>query len=104
MCLDELSKLNYPKMKLIDLSEFETEKLLDVKATRSHIEYIWTLSPFAPQFVFKSDEHIKRVTYIDAAMYFNKSPRPIFREFEDSKKAVLISARRSIFLSILVSR
>ena len=88
---DSLSKFDLPNVRLLKLSELETEELLAVKPTRDIGEYCWTLTPFAPRFVFEADARINRVTYLDADMWFRKNPAPIFREFDASRKDVLIT-------------
>jgi len=88
---DSLAKINPPNVRLLKLSELETPELLVVKPTRSKGEYCWTLTPFAPRFVFEADANISRVTYLDADMWFRKNPAPIFREFDASGKHVLIT-------------
>jgi hypothetical protein len=86
-----LKKLKKPNIKIILLSDVENAELLSVKENRTRAEYCWTLSPFAPRFVFEKDESISRVTYIDADTFFLKNPEMIYKEFEESKKAILIS-------------
>lgn len=90
-CHDVLSRLALPNIRLIPLSKVETEELTRVKKDRTIGEYCWTLTPFAPRFVFEADATIERVTYIDADLWLRKSPSPIFREFENSGKHVLIT-------------
>ena len=96
LCIDEaayfaLTKLELPNVKLLQLSELETDELKRVKAKRTKGEYCWTLTPFAPRFVFEADVTVTRVTYLDADLWFRKHPAPIFREFEASGKHVLIT-------------
>jgi hypothetical protein len=96
LCVDDaaynvLTRLNLPNVSLLQLSKLETTELLRVKPSRSKGEYCWTLSPFAPRFVFEANIDIKRVTYIDADIWFLKNPSPIFYEFDSSKKDVLIT-------------
>lgn len=96
LCMDDeahevLSKLNLPNIRLLQLSKLETPQLLEVKPNRSKGEYCWTLTPFAPRFVFEADTAIPRVTYLDADLWFRKNPFAIFREFEISEKEVLIT-------------
>jgi hypothetical protein len=96
LCVDDqaheiLTKLNLPNVRLLQLSKLETTELLRVKSTRSKGEYCWTLTPFAPRFVFEEDLLVRRVTYIDADIWFRRDPAPIFREFEASSKHVLIT-------------
>jgi hypothetical protein len=96
LCVDDeahtvLTKLQLPNVRLLQLSKLETEDLLRVKATRSKGEYCWTLTPFAPRFVFDADTDVERVTYLDADLWFRKHPNPIFDEFNASGKQVLIT-------------
>lgn len=96
LCVDDeahdvLTKLQLPNVRLLQLSKLETEDLLRVKPTRSKGEYCWTLTPFAPRFVFEADQTVERVTYLDADLWFRKHPKPIFDEFEASGKQVLIT-------------
>lgn len=96
LCVDDeahevLTNLNLPNVHLLQLSQLETAELLSVKPTRSKGEYCWTLTPFAPRFVFEEDSAVQRVTYIDADLWFLRQPTPIFDEFDESKKQVLIT-------------
>jgi hypothetical protein len=96
LCVDDeafkiLNAINLPNVILLQASKLETPELLEVKSTRTKAEYCWTLTPFAPKFVFESDPIIKRVTYIDADLWFLKDPSPIFEEFDVSRKHVLIT-------------
>ncbi len=96
LCVDDetheiLTKLGLPNLRLLKLSQLETEELKRVKPTRTKGEYCWTLTPFAPRFVFDADPTVTRVTYLDADLWFRKPPTAIFREFEASGKQVLIT-------------
>lgn len=96
LCVDDtahevLTKLNLPNVRLLKLSDIETEELKRVKPDRSKGEYCWTLTPFSPHFVFEADPTVQRVTYLDADLWFRKKPDPIFEEFEVSGKHVLIT-------------
>lgn len=96
LCVDDetygvLTKLQLLNVRLLQLSKLQTEELLRVKPTRSKGEYCWTLTPFAPRFVFETDSKVERVTYLDADLWFRKHPAPIFREFDASGKQVLIT-------------
>ena len=96
LCVDDkafdvLSSLDLPCVRLLRLSDFETKELLSVKKDRSIGEYCWTLTPFAPRFVFEADNSVKRVTYLDADLWFLQNPKQIFEEFEASGKHVLIT-------------
>ena len=96
LCMDDdvhevLCKLNLPNIRLLQLSKLETPELLAIKPSRSKGEYCWTLTPFAPRFVFENSPVVQRVTYLDADMWFRAPPKNIFKEFESSKKHVLIT-------------
>jgi hypothetical protein len=96
LCVDDethqiLLKLKLPNVKLLQLSKLETAILLHAKAIRTKGEYCWTLTPFAPKFVFEADPNVSRVTYIDADLWFRKDPSPIFQEFDATGKSVLIT-------------
>ncbi len=88
---DALTTLNLSNVKLLQLSNLETDELIRIKPNRSKGEYCWTLTPFAPYFVFNTDKTIQEVTYIDADMWFRKHPKPIFDEFHNSGKSILIT-------------
>jgi len=96
LCVDDetfevLNNLKLSNVKLLQLSKLETLELLKIKPTRSKGEYCWTLTPFAPRFVFEADPNVKRVTYLDADLCFRKNPKLIFEEFTESGKQVLIT-------------
>jgi hypothetical protein len=96
LCMDDevhgvLGKLQLPNVRLLQLSAIETDELKRVKPGRTKGEYCWTLTPFTPRFVFEADPTVGRVTYLDADMWFRKSPAPIFEEFEASGKHVMIT-------------
>jgi hypothetical protein len=88
---DVLTRLTLPNVRLLKLYELETAELLTVKPTRTIAEYCWTLTPFAPRFVFDQDASVNRVTYLDADVWFMKHPKPIFDEFDNSLKHVMLT-------------
>ena len=96
VCVDDeafvaLQRLNLNHVRLLQLSKLETPELLSVKSRRDKGEYCWTVTPFAPRFVFEADADVQRVTYLDADIWFRDNPNAIFDEFEASRKAVLIT-------------
>jgi len=96
LCMDSeleqaLSRLDLPNVRLLSLAAVETPDLLRVKGGRSRAEYCWTITPFTPRFVFEADPSVGRVTYVDADVWFRKSPQPLFGELERSGKDVLIT-------------
>jgi hypothetical protein len=96
LCVDDavhdvLQRLDLPNVRLLRLSELEVAELKRVRPTRTIGEYCWTLTSFAPWFVFEADATALRVTYLDADVWFRRNPAPIFRDFESSGKHVLIT-------------
>ena len=96
LCMDDevhkiLSEMKLPNVQLLQISLLVTKELKRVKPERTVGEYCWTVTPFTPKFVFDSDISVKRVTYLDADLWFRKSPAPIFQEFDTSGKDVLIT-------------
>lgn len=88
---DALSRLDLPNVTTLKLANIETPELRAIRPSRTFIEYCWTLTPWAPRFVFEADSSVERVTYIDADLWFRRRPDAIFRELEQSGKAVLIT-------------
>jgi hypothetical protein len=96
ICVDDdahkvLANLQLPNVRLLQISKLETQELLNIKPGRTKAEYCWTLTPFAPRFVFEADLSVERVTYLDADLWFRQHPKPIFDEFNASGKQVLIT-------------
>ncbi len=96
VCVDEdayrmLNALQLPSLSALALADLELPELLAVKASRTRGEYCWTVTPFAPRFVFEADPAVGRVTYVDADLWFRRAPTAVFREFEASGKQVLIT-------------
>ena len=90
-CFQTLKRLDLPQMRLLDLTGLETKELLDVKPGRTRAEYCWTLTPWSIQWVLEAEPTAHRVTYLDADVFFLKSPAPIFAELEVSGCGVLIT-------------
>ena len=88
---DILTKLDLSNVRPLLADRLETPELKSVKPIRSRGEYCWTMTPFAPRFVFEADPSVERVTYLDADLWFLKSPKLIFDEFDASGKDVLIT-------------
>lgn len=96
LCMDEaleraLARLAPPGLRPIPLREVEDSRLLAAKADRSAREYCWTATAFTFDAVFERCPDARRVTYLDADLFFFDSPRPIFGEFERSGAAVLVT-------------
>ena len=96
ICMDRLveerlREMALPELVLLPVAEVETEQLRRVKADRSVGEYCWTLTPFAPQFVMQREPAVRRVTYLDADLYFFDDPRRLLGELQAAEAHVLIT-------------
>lgn len=77
-----LIALAAPNLYPISLASLESwePRLLDAKANRSRIEYYFTLSPVLPLYMLAQKPEIEVITYLDADLFFYRSPQPIFDE------------------------
>jgi hypothetical protein len=87
LCLDDdthgaLETLQLEGVRPIRLAELEAADpaLLEVKGSRSTVEYYWTCSPILPRFLMQQHPEIDLLTYVDADLLFYSSPQPIFDE------------------------
>lgn len=89
LCATVLRALSLPNVEVILLSELEEAypELVAVKPTRKVIEYYFTLSPYLPHYLFTRTA-AKRITYIDADIYFFSSPRPVLDSLGESSVAI----------------
>lgn len=94
-CFNILNNEKIPNIKLFELKNFENKSLKSKKLNRSKAEYCWTLTPWTIQWALELNSQAKRITYLDADLFFLYSPREIFKEFELSGKEVLITKHAS---------
>jgi len=76
---------------IISLKEFEDEKLLNIKPTRSIAEYCWTSTSSTILYVLNNFK-VDSCTYLDADLYFYSSPKIIFDEM--GEKSILLTEHR----------
>lgn len=88
---DVLNKLNLKKATIISLVDFESDKLLAVKPTRTRAEYCWTCTSSTILYVIEK-YNVPSCTYVDADLYFYKTPKLLFDEMGD--KSILITEHR----------
>jgi len=88
---DALLKHGGSNVRLLRLSELETNELLAVKPHRNRGEYCWTLTPHLIEWVFNSDPSAPMVTYVDSDCFFFSSPERLLRPFEESGRDVMIT-------------
>ena len=88
LCMDDitydiLNRKHLENVELISLKEFEDEKLLKIKNTRTWAEYCWTCTASLILYLLKKYPNLEMLTYLDADLYFFSSPTPIFYELGD---------------------
>jgi hypothetical protein len=90
-CYEIIKKLKNKNIKPINIKKYEDGLLLKIKKQRTRAEYCWTITPMTFKFVFLEAAEVNQVTYLDADMWFMKSPEKIISDFKISKKSVLIT-------------
>ena len=79
VCYQFFYQRQFPNITVISLREFEDDKLLMVKQTRSRGEYCWTCTPATIMYVLNT-YHVDSCTYVDADLYFFSSPQILLDE------------------------
>lgn len=99
LCFDDmayeiLQELALPEVLPISLSDFEEENpdFLQVKNTRSRIEYYFTSTPVLPLYILKNWPEVELITYLDADLFFFSALSPIYQELGSG--SVLIVGHR----------
>ena len=90
-CFNYLSREELPHLTVISLSEFEDERLLEIKPTRSVAEYCWTCTPSIILYCIEK-HNLPSCTYVDADMFFYQDPVILINEMQE--KSILISEHR----------
>lgn len=80
-------------VKLQELEEYDPE-LAQCRFNRSQTEYIFTLSPCLPLFLFEKFPRIDLLTYLDSDLYFFNSPETLYDEL-GNKSLYIIEHRFS---------
>lgn len=92
-CFEMLNAMQLPRLTVIGLHDFEDERLLTVKPSRTKGEYCWTSTPHVMRYVIET-YGLQEVTYLDSDIYFFADPAIQFEEFERSGGSVLITEHR----------
>ena len=82
-CEEILKDRNFVNMEVISYKEFEDDLLRKAKSNRSFREYIWTCSGFSIKYVL-DHYRLPACTYIDADMFFYKSPLKLLQNLKES--------------------
>jgi len=86
-----LNKLQLQKATIISLKDFEDEKLLAVKPSRTKAEYCWTSTSSTILYVIEK-YNVPSCTYLDADLFFYQNPKVLFDEMGD--KSILLTEHR----------
>jgi hypothetical protein len=84
-------KYPHENLTVISLTQFEDEKLLAIKSTRSAGEYCWTCTASTVLYAINTFK-LDHCVYIDADMCFYSNPQSLFNEW--GEKSVLITEHR----------
>jgi len=88
---DFLKKASLKNVTIISLKEFEDERLLAIKSSRSKGEYCWTSTASTVLYVLNNFS-VASCTYIDSDIFFFSDPKVLLDEMGD--KSVLIISHR----------
>lgn len=86
-----LKRLNLECVTIVALKEFEDDRLLAIKDSRSVGEYCWTCTPSIIKYSIEKYS-LKSCTYLDADLYFFSNPSILIEEMGD--KSVIITEHR----------
>lgn len=81
-------KNNFDHITVISLQDFEDEKLLEIKSTRSKAEYCWTCTPSTIKYVIEK-YNVPHCTYLDSDLFFYSSPYPLIEEMCDASVSII---------------
>jgi hypothetical protein len=98
LCMDDeaysiVMDLALPRIVPLRLADFETQRLLTVKPSRSRGEYCWTCTPFVIGDTL-ARYGLDEVTYLDADLCFYSSPSPMLQEVRAAGDSVSITPHR----------
>jgi len=77
---DAVQKIDLPKIRPINISEFEESKLLAVKKTRNFREYCITVKAFFLDFILRREPQIDSLSWLDGDLFFFNSVESIYSE------------------------
>ena len=96
LCLDQTAyrlvcDLALPDLIAVQLSDFEAADpdVAATKASRSLVEYYFTLCPAWLLYVAQQEAASEWVTYLDGDLFFFGSPEPIYAELDDAAFAII---------------
>ena len=90
-CYAYLTTAAFPHITPVTLKDFEDNRLLNIKTSRSVAEYCWTCTPSVILYCI-TKFNLQSCTYIDADMIFYNNPEILLDEMKDN--SILISEHR----------
>ena len=94
LCLDDTAHwmvrermLQVQAIRLAELEEFD-RALAAVKPRRTMIEYYFTCTPCLPRYILSRETDADIVTYLDADLFFYRSPEEVFAVIGDASIAI----------------
>ena len=69
--------------------ENKFSELIDLKSSRTKVEYFFTLTPAICKYIIEEFPDIKRLNYLDSDLYFFSNPQLLFNEIGDSSIAII---------------
>lgn len=94
LCLDDTAARiladRMPDVQVVSLAELEAfdPELAARRSDRSRFEYYFTCTPCLPRYVFHREPKAEMVTYLDADLYFYRSPEEVFATIGDASVAI----------------
>jgi hypothetical protein len=89
-CAELLRRLDHPEIEVTDLATVEAAvpALLEARANRSPVEYVFTLSPVWPLHLLETGA-ADMVTLLDSDLWFFSDPRAVFDEIGTGSIAIV---------------
>jgi hypothetical protein len=103
LCYEILKDLCLDNITVISLKMLENDELLEVKKTRTRAEYCWTCTSSAIEYILINYD-LPSCTYVDADLFFYRSPYVLIEEMISCGKSVLITEHRYSKLASLLVR
>ncbi len=84
----DLAQMQLSNVTIIKLRDFEDEKLLKIKPSRTAGEYCWTCTPSVILYVLKNFK-VPNCTYVDADLYFFSDPQILLDELNEKSVSII---------------
>jgi hypothetical protein len=96
LCLDDeayrlVSELRLPGLEAVALADLERAdpEAAATRASRSRVEYYFTLTPSLPRFLLDRHPEIELISYLDADLRFYSHPQPVFDALGTGSVAII---------------